>query len=63
MTDVTNASRTMLMNIHTLQWDPELCKYVLVYIYTSCLSPFINSVMEIKRKREREREREREGCT
>ena len=28
MTDVTNASRTMLMNIHTQQWDPELCKYV-----------------------------------
>ena len=23
-TDVTNASRTMLMNIETLQWDPEL---------------------------------------
>ena len=27
MTDVTNASKTMLMNIHTQQWDPELCKY------------------------------------
>ncbi|XP_056450256.1 glycerol kinase isoform X1 [Gadus chalcogrammus] len=26
-TDVTNASRTMLFNIHTLDWDPELCKY------------------------------------
>lgn len=24
-TDVTNASRTMLYNIHTHQWDPELC--------------------------------------
>ncbi|KAI7810385.1 putative glycerol kinase-like [Triplophysa rosa] len=24
-TDVTNASRTMLFNIHTLDWDPELC--------------------------------------
>lgn len=24
ITDVTNASRTMLYNIHTLQWDPEL---------------------------------------
>uniref|UniRef100_A0AAR2IPJ1 glycerol kinase n=1 Tax=Pygocentrus nattereri TaxID=42514 RepID=A0AAR2IPJ1_PYGNA len=23
-TDVTNASRTMLFNIHTMQWDPEL---------------------------------------
>ncbi|XP_073988346.1 glycerol kinase 3-like isoform X2 [Rhodnius prolixus] len=26
ITDVTNASRTMLMNIDTLQWDPTLCK-------------------------------------
>uniref|UniRef100_A0A8C2WZW4 glycerol kinase n=1 Tax=Cyclopterus lumpus TaxID=8103 RepID=A0A8C2WZW4_CYCLU len=26
-TDVTNASRTMLFNIHTLDWDPELCEY------------------------------------
>uniref|UniRef100_A0A8C6NLD2 glycerol kinase n=1 Tax=Nothobranchius furzeri TaxID=105023 RepID=A0A8C6NLD2_NOTFU len=26
-TDVTNASRTMLFNIHTMNWDPELCKY------------------------------------
>lgn len=26
VTDVTNASRTMLMNIETLKWDPELCK-------------------------------------
>lgn len=25
-TDVTNASRTMLMNIQTLQWDDELCR-------------------------------------
>ncbi|RMI31734.1 glycerol kinase GlpK [Nocardia stercoris] len=24
-TDVTNASRTMLMNLTTLQWDPEIC--------------------------------------
>lgn len=24
-TDVTNASRTMLFNIHTLQWDTEIC--------------------------------------
>ena len=28
MTDVTNASRTMLMNIHSLEWDRELCRYV-----------------------------------
>lgn len=27
VTDVTNASRTMLMNIKTLQWDPNLCKF------------------------------------
>lgn len=26
-TDVTNASRTMLFNIHTMEWDPELCTY------------------------------------
>lgn len=27
VTDVTNASRTMLMNIHSLQWDSELCHF------------------------------------
>lgn len=26
VTDVTNASRTMLMNIDTLNWDPILCR-------------------------------------
>ncbi len=26
VTDVSNASRTMLFNIHTLTWDEELCK-------------------------------------
>uniref|UniRef100_A0A8D1XZC0 glycerol kinase n=2 Tax=Sus scrofa TaxID=9823 RepID=A0A8D1XZC0_PIG len=26
-TDVTNASRTMLFNIHSLEWDKELCEY------------------------------------
>jgi glycerol kinase len=25
VTDVTNASRTMLMNLRTLDWDPEIC--------------------------------------
>jgi len=25
LTDITNASRTMLMNLSSLQWDPELC--------------------------------------
>uniref|UniRef100_A0A1A8UMQ5 glycerol kinase n=1 Tax=Nothobranchius furzeri TaxID=105023 RepID=A0A1A8UMQ5_NOTFU len=27
ITDVSNASRTMLFNIHSLDWDPELCRY------------------------------------
>lgn len=26
LTDVTNASRTMLMNLKTLAWDEQLCK-------------------------------------
>ncbi|XP_059824155.1 glycerol kinase isoform X2 [Hypanus sabinus] len=26
-TDVTNASRTLLFNINTLEWDPQLCKF------------------------------------
>ena len=26
-TDVSNASRTMLMNIHTLKWDEELLQF------------------------------------
>lgn len=26
ITDVSNASRTMLFNIHTLDWDPDLCE-------------------------------------
>ncbi|MFD6453009.1 FGGY family carbohydrate kinase, partial [Nocardia sp. NPDC060220] len=25
LTDVTNASRTMLMDLRTLQWDPQIC--------------------------------------
>ena len=28
ITDVTNASRTMLMNIKSLQWDSTLCRCV-----------------------------------
>ena len=28
VTDVSNASRTMLLNIHTLQWDEELLKLI-----------------------------------
>ena len=27
VTDVTNASRTLLFNIHLLKWDEELCRY------------------------------------
>ncbi|XP_046677029.1 glycerol kinase-like [Homalodisca vitripennis] len=27
ITDVTNASRTMLMSLQTLQWDPMLCRF------------------------------------
>ena len=27
ITDVSNASRTMLMNIDTLKWDPLLCRF------------------------------------
>lgn len=27
ITDVTNASRTMLMNLETMSWDPTLCRY------------------------------------
>jgi glycerol kinase len=26
VTDVTNASRTMLMNLHTMEWDPKICR-------------------------------------
>jgi glycerol kinase len=32
VTDITNASRTMLMNLKTEAWDPFLCKYVLASI-------------------------------
>lgn len=28
MTDYTNASRTMLFNIHTLTWDKKICQYL-----------------------------------
>ena len=32
VTDVTNASRTMLMNIYDLKWDEQLCRYLLVIV-------------------------------
>uniref|UniRef100_A0A8C1XRA4 glycerol kinase n=1 Tax=Cyprinus carpio TaxID=7962 RepID=A0A8C1XRA4_CYPCA len=45
-TDVTNASRTMLFNIHTMDWDPELFKLTTmhikcdVYICLKCVTCF-----------------------
>ncbi|KNC83185.1 glycerol kinase [Sphaeroforma arctica JP610] len=42
-TDVTNASRTMLMNIHTGQWDKDMCEVLGVPM--SCL-PEIRSSCE-----------------
>ena len=46
VTDVTNASRTMLMNIHTLQWDPELyqCVPYTQYIYIYICVHYNNTV-------------------
>lgn len=50
VTDVTNASRTMLMNIETLKWDPLLLKFfevpevILPEIKSSsevCVPPFL----------------------
>uniref|UniRef100_A0A452UHG7 glycerol kinase n=1 Tax=Ursus maritimus TaxID=29073 RepID=A0A452UHG7_URSMA len=36
-TDVTNASRTMLFNIHSLEWDKELCDVVYCHLCFQCL--------------------------
>lgn len=44
ITDVTNASRTMLMNIETLQWDSRLCK---VFDIPMNILPEIRSSSEI----------------
>ena len=44
ITDVTNASRTMLMNIETLSWDPTLCRYFDIPIQ---MLPEIRSSSEI----------------
>jgi len=44
VTDVTNASRTMLMNIKTLKWDPKLCDFF--GVAEECL-PSIKSSAEI----------------
>jgi len=43
ITDVTNASRTMLFNIHTLQWDEELLK---IFDIPSALLPEVRSSSE-----------------
>ena len=44
VTDRTNASRTMLMNLHTGEWDPEMLK--LLHI-PRCMLPAIKSSSEI----------------
>ena len=44
ITDYTNASRTLLYNIHELQWDEELCK--ILEIPMSML-PSVHSSSEI----------------
>jgi glycerol kinase len=44
VTDVTNASRTMLMNLETLDWDPELCEALSVPM---SMLPTIKSSSEI----------------
>ncbi|KAK9701777.1 FGGY family of carbohydrate kinase [Popillia japonica] len=44
LTDVTNASRTMLMNIDTLKWDPQLCK---IFDIPMNILPEIRSSSEI----------------
>ena len=37
ITDITNASRTMLLNLKTQSWDPYLCKYVWYFSPTGLL--------------------------
>lgn len=44
VTDCTNASRTMLMNIETLKWDQKLCKF---FDIDQNLLPEIRSSSEI----------------
>lgn len=44
VTDVTNASRTMMMDLKTCKWDPELCKFLEV---PSNLLPEIKSSSEV----------------
>lgn len=44
VTDVTNASRTMLFNIHTLQWDPDLLK---LFDIPASMMPEVKSSSEV----------------
>ncbi|XP_014776025.1 glycerol kinase [Octopus bimaculoides] len=44
LTDVTNASRTMLMNIHALRWDEKLCSF---FDIPMSILPEIHSSSEI----------------
>ena len=43
-TDVSNASRTMLCNIHSLQWDPELLE---IFSIPASMLPTIRSSSEV----------------
>ena len=49
ITDVSNASRTMLFNIHTLKWDEELLK---IFNIPSAMLPEVKSSSEIYGKTE-----------
>jgi len=44
ITDVTNASRTMLMNLHTLEWDDDLLK---IFDIPKSMLPEIKSSSEV----------------
>lgn len=44
VTDVSNASRTLLMNLETLEWDPELLK---IFQVPASLLPEIKSCSEV----------------
>jgi glycerol kinase len=44
ITDVTNASRTMLFNINTLRWDDELLK---IFDIPACMLPEVRSSSEV----------------
>lgn len=44
VTDVTNASRTMLMNLESLQWDHNLCNFFRI---SADILPKIKSCSEV----------------